>query len=62
MTLTFSMNHKDELMTLVLHEDYNVINSEVKNRNMCDFVIKPAIPNDNETLIRLFSYQHGLKR
>ena len=59
MTLTFSMNHKDELMTLVLHEDYNVINSEVKNRNMCDFVIKPAIPNNNESLIRFFHTNMG---
>ena len=59
MTLIFSMNYIDELMTLVIDDNYNVINSEVKNRNMCDFVIKPAIPNNNESLIRFFHTNMG---
>lgn len=59
MTLTFSMNYKDELMTLVLDNDHNVIKSEVKNLNMSEFVIKPTIPSDRESLLRFFLKNMG---
>ena len=59
MKLTFSMNYKDELMTLVLDKDYNVINREVKNPDMCEFVIKPAVPRERESLLRFFRTNMG---
>ena len=59
MKLTFSMNYKDELMTLVLDKDYNVINREVKNPDMCEFVIKPALPSDRESLLHFFLKNMG---
>lgn len=55
MVIRFSMNNKDELLSLILdNNSFEVTDCEVKNPIMCKDVFKGNIPINKEELTKFF--------
>lgn len=59
MILEFSMNYVDELITLVLDEEYNVTEKVVHAPGMCSTVFKCGVPVDTKSLKHFFHKNMG---